>query len=406
MNTLFCFSRKTASCSLALVLSVLSLLSFAQETRLVPGIERSKEYLSLLKGKRIAMMVNQTSVIGAKHSVDSLLALKLNIVRIFGPEHGFRGTAQAGDKVSSTRDQRTGIPVVSLYGSHHKPTPADLKGIEVVVFDIQDVGARFYTYISSLHYLMEACAENGIPLIVMDRPNPNGFYVDGPVLKKQYQSFIGMHPVPIVHGMTIGEYAQMINGEAWLKNGVKCKLRVVKAGNYNHESTYTLPVKPSPNLNTQQSVLLYPSLCLFEGTNISQGRGTLFPFTILGSPYLAGKYSFGFKPESIRGMAESPLYQNQVCYGLDLRTYDTDTFRKSRKINLAWLIELYNAADDKDKFFDFKQSKQIGNFDKLAGTDELRKQIIANKSEDEIRRSWEPELGAYKKMRTKYLLYP
>ncbi len=391
---------------LMLVILVISPTLVSAQERIITGIEDTKSYMSLIKGKKVGMMVNQTSVMGEKHSVDSLLKLKVNIVKIFGPEHGFRGTAQAGAKVANAKDPQTGIPVISLYGSHSKPTPDDLRGVDVMIFDIQDVGARFYTYISSLHYLMEACAENNIPLIVMDRPNPNGFYVDGPVLKPQFRSFIGMHPVPVVHGMTIAEYAGMINDQGWLKNGVKCKLLLIHMKNYDHARPYTLPVKPSPNLNTQQAILLYPSLCLFEGTNISQGRGTLFPFTILGSPYLAGKYSFEFKPIAIKGMAETPLYQNATCYGIDLRNFDTSIFRKSGRLNLSWLLELYNAADEKDKFFDFKQSKQIGNFDKLAGTDELRKQIIAGKTEDEIRRSWEPELAAFKKMRAKYLLYP
>ncbi|WP_207426021.1 exo-beta-N-acetylmuramidase NamZ domain-containing protein [Pedobacter sp. SYSU D00535] len=369
------------------------------------GAERTREYVPYLKGKKVGMLINQTSIIDGKFSIDSLRSLGVNIVKIFGPEHGFRGQASAGAKVSSTTDAKTGIPVISLYGSHYKPTKEDLNGINLMIFDIQDVGARFYTYISTLHYMMEACAESGIELLILDRPNPNGFYVDGPVLEEKHKSFIGMHPIPIVHGMTIAEYAQMINGEGWLKNKVKCKLKIIKMENYSHNSVYKLPVKPSPNLNTQQSILLYPSLCLFEGTIISQGRGTHFPFQVLGSPKLAGKYSFHFTPVSIRGMSETPLHQNQKCYGLDLRKYDTNNFRKTQRINLKWLIDLYKAYPEKEKFFDYKQSKQINNFDRLAGTEDLRQQIIAGKSEEEIRRSWEPALSQYKLMRKKYLLY-
>jgi uncharacterized protein YbbC (DUF1343 family) len=374
--------------------------------KLQTGAEQLPLYLDYLKGKNVGMLINQTSIIGDKLSVDTLKKSGINIVKAFGPEHGFRGQASAGAKVESNVDKQTGIPVISLYGSHYKPTKEDLQGLDIVVFDIQDVGARFYTYISTLHYLMEACAENNIEVLVLDRPNPNGFYVDGPVLEESQKSFIGMHPVPIVHGMTIAEYAQMINGEGWLKNKIQCKLKIIKMANYTHNTAYTLPVKPSPNLNTQQSILLYPSLCLFEGTVISQGRGTYFPFQVLGNPQLAKKYSFSFTPVSIPGMSETPLHQNLKCYGLDLRMYDTDNFRKSGKINLQWLIEFYRAYPDKEKFFDYKQSKQINRFERLAGNETLKQQIIDGKSEAEIRKSWEPALSEFKKMRNKYLLYP
>ncbi|WP_207532237.1 exo-beta-N-acetylmuramidase NamZ family protein [Desertivirga arenae] len=374
-------------------------------TSVTTGAAQTALYLPLLKGKRVGMVVNQTSLIAGSHSIDKLKALGITIVKAFGPEHGFRGQASAGAKVQSGTDPQTGISVVSLYGSHYKPTKEDVSGLDIMVFDIQDVGARFYTYISTLHYVMEACAENGIPLIVLDRPNPNGFYIDGPILETKYASFIGMHPVPIVHGMTIGEYAKMINGEGWLKNKVRCNLKVIQMKGYKHSMPYTLPVKPSPNLNTQQSILLYPSLCLFEGTIISQGRGTYFPFQVLGAPELVGKYTFSFKPVSIPGMSESPLHQNQSCYGLDLRNFDTGIFQKTGKLNLQWLIELYKAYPDKEKFFDFKQSKQMNNFDKLAGTQALRNQIIAGKTESEIRKSWEPGLIQFKEKRKKYLLY-
>jgi uncharacterized protein YbbC (DUF1343 family) len=369
------------------------------------GAEQTEQYLSYLKGKRIGMLVNPTSVIGGNTTVDSLKALGVNIVKIFGPEHGFRGDASAGVKVDDSFDAKTGIPAISLYGQHHKPSAKDLEDIDLMVFDIQDVGVRFYTYINTLQYVMEACAENNKELLILDRPNPNGFYVDGPILDPNLKSGIGVNPIPIVHGLTIAEYAQMLNGEGWLAKGVKCNIKIIKVANYTHGMPYTLPVKPSPNLNTQQAIMLYPSLCLFEGTIISQGRGTYYPFTVLGSPDLKGKFKFSFTPKSIRGMSETPLHQDKPCYGLDLRTYNVKKFRSTGKINLAWLIELYNAYPDKARFFDFKQSNQMGNFDKLAGTENLRKQIIAGKSDQEIRDSWEPGLSQYKIMRKKYLLY-
>lgn len=380
--------------------------SSVKQATLLTGADQTSQYLADLKGKKVGMVVNPTSIIGRTHSVDSLRSLGINIVKVFGPEHGFRGEASAGAKVSSNIDAKTGLPVISLYGSHYKPTPADLMGIDVMVFDIQDVGVRFYTYISTLHYIMEACAENKIKLVVLDRPNPNGFYVDGPVLEQKFKSFIGMHPIPVLHGMTIGEYATMINGEGWLTGRIKCDLKIVKLQGYSHDMYYTLPVKPSPNLNTQQSILLYPSLCLFEGTIISQGRGTQMPFQILGSPALKGKYKFTFTPVSIKGMSETPLYQDQLCYGLDLRNYDTSVFKKTGRLNLSWLIDMYKAYPDKEKFFDFKQSKQINNFNRLAGNDKLQKQIASGMSEQQIRASWEPALSTYKEMRKKYLLYP
>ncbi|MBC7915260.1 MAG: DUF1343 domain-containing protein [Pyrinomonadaceae bacterium] len=373
--------------------------------KLLTGAEQTNLYLPLIKGKRVGMVCNQTSIIGKKHSVDSLKNLGVNIVKVFGPEHGFRGQASAGAKVNDNVDAKTGIPIISLYGTHYKPTPADLQGIDIMIFDIQDVGARFYTYISTLHYLMEACAENNLELLVLDRPNPTAFSVDGPILEEKHKSFIGMHPIPITHGLTIGEYAKMINGEGWLKNKIACTLRVIKMANYTHATPYTLSVKPSPNLNTQQSILLYPSLCLFEGTILSQGRGTYFPFQVLGGPKLSGKYSFSFTPQSIPGMSETPLHQNQKCYGLDLRKYNTNTFVKTGKINLNWLLELYKAYPEKDKFFDYKQNKQMNNIDRLAGTEKLKQQIVAGKTEQQIRASWEPGLSQFKLTRKKYLLY-
>lgn len=377
-----------------------------QKGKLMTGADQTDQYVPYLKGKRVGMVVNPTSIIGTSTSVDSLMALGVNIVKIFGPEHGFRGEASAGIKVDNSMDTKTGIPVISLYGKHNKPTKEDMENIDVMVFDIQDVGVRFYTYINTLQHVMEACAENDKEVVILDRPNPNGFYVDGPILDPSLKSGIGINPIPIVHGLTVGEYAQMLNGEGWLENKAQCKIKIIKIANYDHSMEYDLPVKPSPNLNTQQSILLYPTLCLFEGTIISQGRGTMFPFTVLGNPDLKGKYDFSFTPKSIKGMAETPLHQDQACYGMDLRKYNTDKFRKTGQINLSWLIELYKAYPHKEKFFDFKQSKQIGNFDKLAGTKTLKEQIIAGKSESEIRQSWEPGLSQYKLMRKKYLLYP
>lgn len=372
----------------------------------ITAADQTKEYVSYLKGKRIGIVVNQTSIIGTKPIVDSLVTLGVNIVTIFGPEHGFRGTASNGDKVNDAVDPKTGIPAISLYGKLKKPTKEQMAAIDLMIFDIQDVGARFYTYINTLGHVMEACAENNKEMLILDRPNPNGFLVDGPVLEDHLHSGIGMYKIPIAHGLTIAEFAQMINGEGWLPNKMQCKLKIIKVANYTHNTPYTLPVMPSPNLNTQQSVMLYPHICMFEGTIISQGRGTYMPFTVLGAPLLKGKYDFSFKPQSIKGMSETPLHQDTECYGLDLRKFDMKHIEKEGRIHLKWLIELYNAYPDKARFFDMTQSKQMGNFDKLAGTENLKKQIIAGTSEDEIRKSWEPGLGAYKNMRKKYLIYP
>lgn len=373
---------------------------------ILTGADQTSLYVPYLQGKRIGMVVNQTSIIGNKPSVDSLLSRGIKIVRIFGPEHGFRGNASNGARVADEVDAKTGVPVISLYGRNNKPTAEQLADIDVLIYDIQDVGARFYTYINTLDHVMEACAANNKELLILDRPNPNGYVVDGPILEDHLHSGIGMHRIPITHGMTIAEFAQLINGEGWLPNKVKCKLRIVKVANYTHDKPYTLPVLPSPNLNTQQSVLLYPSICLFEGTIISQGRGTYIPFTVLGAPALKGKYAFSFKPVSLKGMSETPLHQDTECYGLDLRKYDTDKLRKSKQLNLGWLIELYNAYPDKARFFDRSQSRQMNDIDRLAGTENLKKQIIAGTPEADIRKSWEPGLSNFKKTRKQYLLYP
>lgn len=373
---------------------------------IVTGADQTELYISYLQNKRVAVLANPTTIIGHKHLVDSLLARGIHITKAFGPEHGFRGNASNGTHVHDEKDSATGIPVISLYGAKRKPAPADLADVDVVIFDIQDVGCRFYTYINVLRDVMESCADNNKELLILDRPNPNGYLIDGPILDTQFKSGIGQFPIPIAHGMTIAEFAQMINGEGWLPNRKTCKLKMIPVKNYRHTMEYTLPVKPSPNLNTQQSILLYPSTCLFEGTILNHGRGTYYPFTVLGSPALKDKFTFSFTPVSIPGMSESPLHMNEVCYGMDLRNYDIKLLRKSGRINIEWMITLYNAYPDKEKFFDRTQSRQIGNIDGLAGVSAFRQQIIAGKSVKEIRKSWEPGLSRYKTMRKKYLLYP
>lgn len=369
------------------------------------GAEQTEKYLPLLKGKRVGMVVNPTSVIGNQTVVDSLLKRGVKIEKIFGPEHGFRGNASAGVSIDDAVDTKTGIKAISLYGKHSTPTAEDLADIDIMVFDIQDVGVRFYTYINTLQHVMEACAVNNKEVLILDRPNPNGYLIDGPILDPKFKSGIGIQPIPIAHGLTVGEYAQMLNGEGWLKDKVKCKINIIKVANYNHDIEYTLPVKPSPNLNTQQSIMLYPTTCLFEGTYLNHGRGTMFPFTIVGAPALKGKYSFSFTPKSIKGMAETPLFQNQVCYGLDLRKVDIEKVRKSKAIQLQWIIELYKNSPNKADFFNSKLSKEMGTIERLVGVADFRQQIIDGKSEKEIRASWEPGLSAYKTMRKKYLLY-
>ncbi len=370
------------------------------------GAEQTEKYLHLLKGKRVAILGNQTSVIGNTHLVDSLQKLGIKIMKVFGPEHGFRGQASAGVVVKDEKDNRTGIPVISLYGPKRKPSKKDLEDVDLMIYDMQDVGCRFYTNINALAELMEACAENKKPLLILDRPNPNGYFVDGPVLDMKLRSGIGQFPIPITHGMTIGEFAKMVNGEGWLPNKLQCEINIIPVANYNHDMPYTLPVKPSPNLNTPQSILLYPTTCIFEGTILNHGRGTYFPFTVLGAPALKGKYSFSYTPIGIPGMSETPLYMNEVCYGLDLRNYHTEILRKEKRINLQWIKELYKAYPDKEKFFDHTLSPEIGNVDFRTGDSNFRKQVINDVPDEEIRQSWEPALGNYKKMRLKYLIYP
>ena len=373
---------------------------------ILTGADQLDSYLPYLKGKRVAIMANPTSVIGKTHLVDSLKSRGIAIAKIFGPEHGFRGNASAGVAVSDEVDAATGIPVISLYGRKNKPTKEDLGDVDIMIYDLQDVGTRFYTNINALSRLMEACHESDIELLILDRPNPNGYLIDGPILDMKFKSGIGMFPLPVSHGLTVGEFALMANGEGWLTNKVKCKLKIIKVANYTHDMPYTLPVSPSPNLNTQQAVMLYPSTCLFEGTYLNHGRGTYFPFTVLGSPELKGIYEFSFTPTGIKGMAETPLHMNQVCYGLDLRNYDINLLRKSKQINIQWMMELYKAYPYKEKFFDSKLSREMGTIETRIGVAAFRQQIIDGKSEKEIRDSWEPGLSEYRKMRLEYLLYP
>lgn len=370
------------------------------------GADQINKYRKLIKNKRVAILANRTTVIGDVHLVDSLLALGVTIKKVFGPEHGFRGNASNGTEVGDEIDPETGISIISLYGAKRKPTAADLADIDIVIFDIQDVGCRFYTNINALRDLMEACAEHNKELLILDRPNPNAYFVDGPILNMDYKSGIGQFPIPIVHGMTTGEFALMINGQGWLPNKLKTKLKIIKVANYKHDMLYKLPVSPSPNLNTEASILLYPSTCLFEGVALNHGRGTDYAFTMIGGPMLEGKYTFSYVPISKKGMSESPLYMDQRCWGIDLRNYDQQTLVAAKKINLSWMIELYAAYPQKDKFFDRSISKQIGNIDFLAGDPLFKKQIQDQVSEEEIRKSWEPGLLKYKQMRKKYLLYP
>ena len=369
--------------------------------------DQTASYLHLLKGKQIAVVANQTSVISNKrnfnthrksnvnkkyvHLIDSLLSLGIHIKKVFAPEHGFRGKADAGELVEDGIDHPTGLPIISLYGKNKKPSKEQLKDIDLVLFDIQDVGTRFYTYISTLHYVMEACSESDIPLVVLDRPNPNGHYIDGPVLTKEHQSFVGMHPVPVVYGMTIGEYAKMINGERWLSDGIKAKLTVIPLKNYTHQTRYSLPIKPSPNLPNDQAINLYPSLCFFEGTNVSAGRGTDMQFQIYGSPYLSDNLTFSFNPSPNQG-AKYPKHSYMICYGEDLRKTP-----RLNTLNLSWLIKAYEQNTTKNFFNQF--------FTKLAGTNKLQSQLERRLTEKAIKQSWKEALDQFKLIRKNYLIY-
>ncbi|MDR0560851.1 MAG: DUF1343 domain-containing protein [Prevotellaceae bacterium] len=373
------------------------LLSLTAVNAQKPAADNPDTYIYMLKNKKAGLTANHTSLSGKKHLLDVLLENSIDVVKIYAPEHGFRGNAGAGETVNSSKDKKTGIPIVSLYGANKKPSVEQLAGIDCMVFDMQDVGTRFYTYLSTMHLVMEACAENSIPLIVLDRPNPNGFYIDGPVLQPECKSFVGMHKIPVVHGMTLGELATMINSEKWLDGGKTCNLTVIPCEDYSHKSKYALPTPPSPNLPDMQSVYLYPTLCFFEGSPLSVGRGTDFPFKVVGHPDFKGKtgYGFSFVPKTKDGKIK-PLLENQVCYGKDFRNVETD---KISEINLDLIIEIYNDYPFKDKFF-----KPV--FSKLAGNTVLQKQIADKKSAGEIRKSWQKDLNDFKTMRKKYLLYP
>ncbi len=388
--------KKIASLLSVSVLLIISSCNGTEKNQILTGADQPELYKPLLEDKAVGIVANQTSITGGIHLVDMLVKMGIDVQVIFAPEHGFRDLADAGESIEDGKDETTGITVTSLYGSHFKPTPEDLKDIDVVVFDIQDVGARFYTYISTLHYVMEACAENNVKCIVLDRPNPNGYYFDGNIADTARRSFVGMHPVPIVHGMTVGEYAGMVNGEGWLGEGIKCDLTVIKCRNYTHDSLYVLPVKPSPNLPNQTSIYLYPSICFFEGTNISLGRGTAFPFQVYGSPELPDK-GFSFTPESVPGAKNPPLL-GQKCFGKDLRNTIQDKIVPAPRLNLEWVIEAYRDYPDKEKFF-------TPYFDVLASGTTLREQIIQGMSGDEIRATWQEGLTAFGKIRDKYLLY-
>jgi len=377
---------------------ILSSSLICQQKEMLTGAERTSYYLPLLKGKNIGLVVNQTSIIGKVHLVDSLIQMGLNVKKIFAPEHGFRGNADAGEKISDSKDAKTGVPIISIYGSKKAPEKADLEGIDILIFDIQDVGTRFYTYISTLHYVMLSCADNNVPLIVFDRPNPNGHFIDGPMLDLAYQSFVGMHPIPVVHGMTIGEYAQMINGENWLGDNKRTNLQVVSCLNYKHSDIYNLPIPPSPNLPNMRSIYLYPSICYFEGTQISLGRGTNKQFQVLGAPNLnAG--DFTFTPEPKPG-AMNPPQLGKLCRGMDLSGLQELQIKAKKTIDLSYLIQIYRDYPDKESFF-----LPGMFFDKLAGSSKLREMIQSGYSEQQIKDTWQPGLNQFKKLRKKYLIY-
>ena len=384
------------------IVSVLFFLFYmaSSQAQILPGAYSTEKYVPRLKGKKVGVVANHTSLVGKTHLVDTLLRLGVDVKKIFCPEHGFRGMASAGAVVKSGTDEKTGLPVVSLYGKHKKPSSADLNDIDVMLFDLQDVGVRFYTYISTLQLVAEACADNGIPLIVLDRPNPNGFYVDGPVLDtSRYRSFIGMQPVPVVYGMTIGEYILMLKGEKWLNTNKEPEIKVVKCKNYTHHSFYELPVPPSPNLKDMKAVYLYPSLCFLEGTVVSVGRGTKKPFRIFGAPFFPDTLPYSFVPVSMPG-AKRPKFENEKCYGFDV-TSQAENIKKEKHLNLSWLIEAYmlTPQERRNKFF-------RSSFDKLAGNDIIRKEIEKGSSAKTIRKTWEKQLNDFKRIRKKYLLYP
>lgn len=365
----------------------------------LPGAWRMNEYLPQLKGKKVALLINQTSLVGKTSLLDTLIKRGVQVVKVFVPEHGFRGNAEAGVDIANEVDSATGTPVISLYGDTKKPKPQHLAGVDVVVYDLQDVGVRFYTYISTMQYAMEACAENNKQFIILDRPNPNGHYIDGPVLKPAFKSFVGMQPVPIVYGMTVGEYARMLKGEKWAKGTEKLNMQVISCTGYDHNTLYRLPVRPSPNLKNMAAVLSYPTVCFFEGTVVSVGRGTATPFQMWGHPSFKGHSVYSFRPVPVWGQKTDPMYAFQDCYGEMVALNEKEALMiMDRKIRLIWLQRAYSWYTEKDKFFN-------NFFEKLAGTAELRKQIEQNMPEDKIRASWQPEIQQFKKIRKKYLLY-
>jgi uncharacterized protein YbbC (DUF1343 family) len=367
-------------------------VSIAQ-TSLIPGAGQWESYMKLLEQENVGMVAHQASLINPDtHLIDTLLSLKVNIKKVFAPEHGFRGDADAGENVADQKDLKTGLPIFSLYGSNKKPSKESLEGLSIMLFDLQDVGVRFYTYLSTLHYVMEACAENRIPLVILDRPNPNTHFTDGPILEKDCESFVGMHPVPIVPGMTIGEYAKMINGERWLSEGIQCDLTIIPIKNYTHQTTYEIPIRPSPNLPNAHSIGLYPSLCLLESTLISIGRGTEMQFQIFGHPELP-QTGFSFTPQPNYG-SKNPKLNGQICHGIDLRN-----FERPKKIELQWLIQAYRDFPDKEHFF--KKS-----FYRIAGNKRLQKQLAQGMNEQQIRKTWERDLEKFGEIRKKYLIYP
>ncbi len=367
--------------------------SEAQQQSIMVGAEQTSTYLPLIEGKRVAIVTNHSALVNNVHLVDTLMTLGVDIVKVMAPEHGFRGDRSDGAEITDSRDTKTNLPVVSIYGKTKKPTPAMLSDVDVVLFDIQDVGVRFFTFISTMHYVMEACAENNKPIIVLDRPNPNGMYVDGPVLDSAYRSFVGMHRIPLVHGLTVGELAEMINGEGWLKGGVQCDLTVISVKNYDHSTTYDLPVKPSPNLPNDLAVRLYPSLALFEGTVISIGRGTYEPFLQFGHPSMKDIFAHSFTPRSIPGMSKYPPLEGVTCYGQSFKNADFEP-----GFTLEYLLGVYEKFEDRQNFFK-------PYFHKLTGQSSTMEQIKAGLTEKEIRASWEKDLIAYKSLRKKYLLY-
>lgn len=384
-------------------LVILLLISFSGicgAANIQNGADQIETLISLINNKRIALVANQTSLVGSTHLLDTLCSLGQRPVALFAPEHGFRGKADAGETVKDGKDVKTGTPIISLYGKNKKPSATALADIDMIVFDIQDVGARFYTYISTLYYVMQACAENGKELVVLDRPNPCD-YVDGPILKKEYKSFVGMLPIPVLHGCTMGELAGMINGEGWLGSNVKCNYSVIKIKGWKHGDPYSLPVKPSPNLPNDQSIALYASLCLFEATSVSVGRGTYFPFQVIGSPLLPkDKYPFSFTPKALEGFDKNPLHKNTECHGIDLRNTDA---KQLNGFSLKYVIEMYNEFKKMNKSESFLTRPKW--FDLLMGTNQVRLDMLNGKSEKEIRSAWLEDLNKYKEMRKKYILY-